>query len=379
MAQTPCLRRYEGETLEYLASADKLAGEVVVIGSRPLIVTNAIDYSLNPLGTLAATGVWDVPQNGEVISAGTKVYWDENGSPYGGTALSGCATATATGNYLMGTAAPVQPNGTAASAATDTYVRVLIDGESVNIATVAGSMTADDITGSDAALTIGGIAGSGGAGGTVVIVGGAGDTNAAGGATSRTGGAGNGSGAGGACTLVGGAGGATGAGGAITITAGAGGSTSGANGTVAIAGGVSASTGNVAGGAVSLTGGAGKGTAAGGVSSVVGGVGGATGAGGAIAVTGGAGGSSSGTGGAVTVAGGAGSAGNANGGAVNITGGAKNGSGANGAVNVGADKATTVTIGYASGALILVGLPESDPSVANQVYVSSGTLKLSAG
>jgi len=97
-----------------------------------------------------------------------------------------------------------------------------------------------------------------------------------------------------------------------------------------------------------------------------------------VALTGGAGGSSSGTGGAVTVTGGAGSAGNANGGAVSITGGAKNGSGANGAVNIGADKATTVTIGYASGALILVGIPTSDPSVTGQVWANSDVLTLSS-
>lgn len=133
-------------------------------------------------------------------------------------------------------------------------------------------------------------------------------------------------------------------------------------GAVAIVGGVSETAGN-AGGAVSLTGG----------------VGGATGAGGAVAVTGGAGGSSSGTGGAVTITGGAGKAGNANGGAVSITGGAKNGSGANGAVNIGADKATVVTVGYASGKLYLVGLPTSDPMSANQVWVNSNVLTLSAG
>lgn len=355
MAQTPCLYVSDGQSQDYLASADKQAGEVVVVGSDVHIVARPIDYSENPLGTVHDGGMWDMPQAAEVISAGTKVYWDADGDPCGGTKGSGAVTATDTGNTLLGTAALVQPNGTNATAATDEYVRVLRPERGLNIATVAGSMTADDITGSDAALTIGGIAGSSGAGGTVVIVGGAGDTNAAGGATSRTGGAGNGSGAGGACTLVGGAGGATGAGGAVTITAGAGGSTSGANGTVAIAGGVSASSGNIAGGAVSLTGGAGKGSAAGGASSVVGGVGGATGAGGAIAVTGGAGGATSGTGGAVAIAGGAGTNGNANGGAISILGGNAHGSGTDGAVSIGTSNTSAITIGAASIAASIVG------------------------
>lgn len=245
MAQTPCKFVKEGEILDYIASSDKLAGEVVVVGTRPLIVVNAIDYSLNPLGAVYAHDTFDVPQNGEVIAAGTRVYWDADGNPYGGTAGSGCATATATGNNLMGTAVPLQPNGTAATAATDSYVRVDIDGTSLNIATVAGSMTADDIVGSDAALSIGGIPGSTGAGGTVVIVGGAGDGNAAGGLVSLTGGAGDGTGAGGAASVVGGLSGdgATGNGGAVSLTGGAAQSTAGNGGSVILTGGALAGTG----------------------------------------------------------------------------------------------------------------------------------------
>ena len=234
MAQTPCIYRGQGASLDYLASADKLDGEIVLVGSRALIVDKAIDYSENPKGTVVSRGLWDIPQKAETIAAGTKVYWDSTGDPVTGTAGSGAATATAGSNKLIGIAAPVQTNGTATSAATDTYVRVLVEGESVNVATVAGSMTADDITGSDAALTIAGIAGDSGAGGTIVVVGGAGDTNQDGGLTSITGGAGDGTGDGGAASLVGGAGGTTGAGGAIAITGGASAGAGGTAGAVAI-------------------------------------------------------------------------------------------------------------------------------------------------
>jgi hypothetical protein len=64
---------------------------------------------------------------------------------------------------------------------------------------------------------------------------------------------------------------------------------------------------------------------------------------------------------------------------VNITGGVKNGAGANGAVNIGADKATVVTVGYASGSLVLVGIPATDPHVVGQVWANSSVLTLSAG
>ena len=64
---------------------------------------------------------------------------------------------------------------------------------------------------------------------------------------------------------------------------------------------------------------------------------------------------------------------------MNITGGALNGGGANGAVNIAADKACAVTIGYANGTLKLVGIPTDDPQVEGQVWASNNVLMLSAG
>jgi len=306
MAQTPWLYVNEGDTLDYLASADKLAGEAVVIGGDVFPVARAIDYSENPLGALHTGKMWDIPQAAEVIAAGTKVYWDADGNPYGGTAGSGCATATSSSNTLIGVAAPVQPNGTTASAATDSYIRVARYERGINIATIAGSVTCDDITGSDPILTITGAVGSSSAGGTVPITGGAGNgAGYAGGAQITTGGAGVAAaagtgGAGGAVSRVGGAAGGDttgtgGAGGAADSTGGAGGACSGAG--TGGAGGSALSVGGVGGAAVTTgTGGVGgsiAGTA---------GVGGASGAGG----TGGVGGSASrtaGAGGACTTTG----------------------------------------------------------------------------
>jgi len=302
MAQTPALRLSSDGTIDYTPSgADVIAGQVVEVGSIPMVAPAAIEDGVK--GSLCNDGVWKVPQAAEIITAGDAVYWDSDGTPVTGDASSGAATGTASGNNLMGVAV-------ATTAATDSYVYVALTAAK-RTTTIAGSVTADDITGSDSSLGVAGKAGATGAGGAVAVAGGAGDSGA--------------------------------------------------------------------GGAVSATGGAGDGANAGGAGSVVGGVGGATGAGGAVSVTGGAGGATSGTGGAVAIAGGAGSNGNADGGAVSLTGGAKNGSGANGAVNIAADKACTVTIGYASGKLILVGLPTSDPSNAGEVWADSNVLTLSAG
>ena len=117
-----------------------------------------------------------------------------------------------------------------------------------------GACTFASITGNDAALNVTGTAGSGGAGGTLVMAGGAGDTNAAGGLISVTGGDGNGTGAGGAASLVGGASGngAAANGGAITVTGGAGTGTGASDGgAVTITSGASAGASGTA-GAVSI-------------------------------------------------------------------------------------------------------------------------------
>jgi predicted RecA/RadA family phage recombinase len=303
MAQTPAKFVHDGKAIDYTPANAVIAGQVVELGTVPLVAPVAIPAGV--LGALSCDGVFDVPKTSDEFTAGDTVYWDNDGTPVTGDAVSGAAD-SATGN-LMGVAV-------ADAAAAASYVRVRLH----SIKRVATSVTDDPITttgitGSDASLGIVGIAGAeGSAGGAVAIAGGEGDTNKAG-------------------------------------------------------------------GAASLTGGAGKGTGAGGASSVVGGAGGATGAGGAIAITGGAGGSTSGNGGAITIAGGAGTAGNGNGGAVNITGGAKNGTGDNGAVNIAADKACDVTIGFAAGTLKLVGIPTSDPEVKDQVWANSNVLTLSAG
>jgi hypothetical protein len=306
-------------------SADAAVGDVVEIGTVPAIVAAAVDYSEQPIGTVDFGGMWDVPQVAGVITAGDAVYWDSDGSPYGGTTSSGCATGTAGSNNLMGLAAPTQPNGTTATTATDSYVRVIMTAAK-RTATIAGSVTANDITGSDTGLGIAGKAGSSSAGGTVDIAGGAGSTGA-GGAVSMTGGAGDAA-AGGAASVVGGAGGASQVGGAVALTGGA------------------PASGNAAGGTAAVTGGAGVGTGAGGAASITGGASGngATGNGGAVTVVGGAGTSTAGVGGAVTITSGASAGSSGTAGAVAIDCGAASG-GTAGAITIGGTNAGSITLG----------------------------------
>ena len=224
MAQTPALYYADGDVIDYTPGSAVAAGEVVLIDTVPCIAPSAI--AANEKGVLAVSGIWRVPQAAEIITAGDAVYWDADGNPVLGTAGTGAATETATGNNCIGKCVET-------TAATDSYVNVLLN-QFLQVATTLGSCTADDITGSDSSLAITGV--SAAQGGAIAIAGGPSSTS------------GN---AGGAVTITGGTPGATGAGGAVTITGKAGGATSGTGGAVAIAGGAG-TAGNANGGAVSI-------------------------------------------------------------------------------------------------------------------------------
>jgi predicted RecA/RadA family phage recombinase len=83
----------EGESIDYTAGSAVASGDVVVQGSLPGFVRNPIAAST--LGSLGTTGLWRVVKANGAITAGAAVYWDADGSPQGGTALSGAATTTA--------------------------------------------------------------------------------------------------------------------------------------------------------------------------------------------------------------------------------------------------------------------------------------------
>lgn len=262
MAQTPAKRiTSRGDAIDYTAAANVAAGDVIEIGSIPMVATQAIVVSC--LGSLASEGVFDVPKTSDAFTAGDAVYWNAAATDVGSN--TGAAD-NASGN-LMGVAI-------ANAAANATVVRTKLTAAK-RTTTIGGAVTASGITGEDSSLGVTGytnggaiaIAGAAGnanvAGGAVTVAGGAAGTgNAAGGAVSVTGGLGDGTGDGGAASLVGGESGdgASANGGAVAITGGAAtNATSGDGGAVAIIGGAGPTVGNT-GGALTLLSGAGDGT-----------------------------------------------------------------------------------------------------------------------
>lgn len=103
MAQTPATFYHDGDALDYTPGSDVIAGQVVLVGSTPMIAKRAI--SANVKGALHRKGVFKVPKDASVFAAGENVFWNPTGDPVGGTVGSGAATSTPT-NYFMGIVPP---------------------------------------------------------------------------------------------------------------------------------------------------------------------------------------------------------------------------------------------------------------------------------
>ena len=115
MAQTPARFVQEQGVIDYTPVSAVTAGDVVLIGTVPAIAAN--DIAASSPGSVAIDGIFDVPKNSDSWSAGDAVYWDTNEDPVVGTAGTGAASTTSSGNNLMGFA-------TKDAASGDTYVRV---------------------------------------------------------------------------------------------------------------------------------------------------------------------------------------------------------------------------------------------------------------
>ncbi|MBN2714102.1 MAG: DUF2190 family protein [Planctomycetes bacterium] len=106
----------EGKTLPYTATADVTGGAVLEVAGLAGVAMG--DIADTKTDDIQVTGIVKVEKVTGAISAGDIVYYDNNGSSVGGTALTGAATTTAAnGDITMGVA-------TADAAEADGYVYV---------------------------------------------------------------------------------------------------------------------------------------------------------------------------------------------------------------------------------------------------------------
>ena len=105
MAQThQAVKLSPGDVIEYTPGGAVAAGAVVLQGLLHGVANQPIPA--NTLGHLQIGGVVKMPKrDGGAINLGSMVYWDVNGNPEGGVALSGAVDVTSdTGtNKFLGT------------------------------------------------------------------------------------------------------------------------------------------------------------------------------------------------------------------------------------------------------------------------------------
>lgn len=89
------------EIVHYAHSSAITGGAVLVVNGQVLVAVR--DFAANELGAYYATGELEfVKDNSNITTMFTALYWDADGSPVGGTALSGAATSTSSGNTFIG-------------------------------------------------------------------------------------------------------------------------------------------------------------------------------------------------------------------------------------------------------------------------------------
>lgn len=97
MAQYPALYGHEGEAIDYTPNSAVTAGDVVIVGNRVAVSTNAIAASVQ--GSVYVRGVVQLPKITGAIAIGDPVFWAAAGTPVTGDASSGAASNTGTGTY----------------------------------------------------------------------------------------------------------------------------------------------------------------------------------------------------------------------------------------------------------------------------------------
>jgi len=102
MAQTPCVFRQIGDTIDYTPGTAVLAGTVVMLGTTVVTIVPVAIASTDK-GATAVRGIFNVPKDNSNVSAGDALYWDDDGTEYGGGA-TGAFTKTVSTNPFAGIA-----------------------------------------------------------------------------------------------------------------------------------------------------------------------------------------------------------------------------------------------------------------------------------
>lgn len=94
----------EGLTINHTPASALSAGQMLQVGGRAAFACE--DIAASAEGAVQVQGLAKIAAGAVVGNVGDNVWWDEDGSPYGGVASSGCATTNAAvGDFWIGTLA----------------------------------------------------------------------------------------------------------------------------------------------------------------------------------------------------------------------------------------------------------------------------------
>lgn len=92
---------HEGASIEYTPAAATYAGNIINLGS--VCAFSPVDIAASAVGAVAVTGVIRAPYAGGIANIGDNIWWDANGTPYGGAADGACLNSPVAGDWWVGT------------------------------------------------------------------------------------------------------------------------------------------------------------------------------------------------------------------------------------------------------------------------------------
>jgi len=92
---------HEGASIEYTPAAATYAGNIINLGS--VCAFSPVDIAASAVGAVAVTGVIRAPYAGGIANIGDNIWWDANGTPYGGAADGACIRNAVAGDWWVGT------------------------------------------------------------------------------------------------------------------------------------------------------------------------------------------------------------------------------------------------------------------------------------
>ena len=100
-----------GENIGHTPAALVSAGNIIQVGALSAFASH--DIAAGVLGAVAVSGVIQGPYVGQIANVGDNVWWDANGTPYGGAATGAFTTLGTAGDWWVGTlVAPTSVTGT---------------------------------------------------------------------------------------------------------------------------------------------------------------------------------------------------------------------------------------------------------------------------